>query len=104
MRVRAWQWGGARNALAAGQRIARADGARQRGLARGSRAVGSIRFESAQTHEAVQLPASIADLDATLTKVNGDNLTHFCLFGLVRGELQRLPPIAPKRNYFLRDG
>ena len=43
--------------------------------------MGSIRFESAQTHEAVQLPASIADLDAALTKVNGDNLTHFCLFG-----------------------
>ena len=38
--------------------------------------MGSIRFESAQTHEAVQLPASIADLDAALAKVNGDNLTH----------------------------
>ena len=73
----AWQWGGARNALSAGQRIARADGARQRGLARGSRAVGSIRFESAQTHEAVQLPASVADLDAALAEMNADNLTHF---------------------------
>ena len=75
MRVRVavgWRRGGA----LAGQWIARADGARQRGLARGSRAVGSIRFESAQTHEAVQLPASIADLDAALAKVNGDNLTH----------------------------
>ena len=76
MRVRVavgWRRGGA----LAGQWIARADGARQRGLARGSRAVGSIRFESAQTHEAVQLPASVADLDAALAKMNADNLTHF---------------------------
>ena len=94
MRVRAWQWGGARNALAAGQRIARADGARQRGLARGSRAVGSIRFESAQTHEAVQLPASIADLDAALAKVNADNLTHLCADKLKYNG----PSNAPKRN------
>ena len=76
MRVRVavgWRRGGA----LAGQWIARADGARQRGLARGSRAVGSIRFESAQTHEAVQLPASVADLDAALAEMNADNLTHF---------------------------
>jgi hypothetical protein len=76
MRVRVavgWRRGGALS----GQWIARADGARQRGLARGSRAVGSIRFESAQTHEAVQLPASVADLDAALAKMNADNLTHF---------------------------
>ena len=54
---------------------ARADGARQRGRARGSRAVGSR--ARARTHEAVQLPASVADLDAALAKVNADNLTHF---------------------------
>ena len=79
MRVRVavgWRRGGALS----GQWIARADGARERGLARGSRAVCSIRFESAQTHEAVQLPASVADLDAALAKMNADNLTHF--FGL----------------------
>ena len=69
MRVRVAVGWRARNALA-GQWIARADGARLRGLARGSRAVGSIRFESAQTHEAVQLPASIADLDTALAKVD----------------------------------
>ena len=82
MRVRVavgWRRGGALS----GQWIARADGARQRGLARGSRAVGSIRFESAQTHEAVQLPASVADLDAALAKMNADNLTHFSVW--IRG-------------------
>jgi hypothetical protein len=56
--------------------IARADGAGQRGRARGSRAVGSR--ARARTHEAVQLPASVADLHTALTKVNGDNLTHCC--------------------------
>jgi hypothetical protein len=30
----------------------------------------------ARTHEAVQLPASVADLHTALTKVNADNLTH----------------------------
>jgi hypothetical protein len=97
MRVRVavgWRRGGA----LAGQWIARADGARQRGLARGSRAVGSIRFESAQTHEAVQLPASVADLDAALAKMNADNLTHFCQLGKLRGRNCNGPPIAPKRN------
>jgi len=53
---------------------ARADGARQRGRARGSRAVGSR--ARARTHEAVQLPASVADLDAALPKVNADDFAH----------------------------
>jgi hypothetical protein len=60
---------------------ARADGARQRGRARGSRAVGSR--ARARTHEAVQLPASVADLDAALPKVNADDFA---------------------RGYFLRSG
>merc|ERR1719281_223399 len=30
--------------------------------------------------EAVELPAGVADLDASLTKVDGDDLTHVCLF------------------------
>jgi len=89
MRVRVavgWRRGGALS----GQWIARADGARQRGLARGSRAVGSIRLESAQTHEAVQLPASVADLDAALAKMNADNLTHFLSVWIAsRQKLQR---------------
>ena len=58
--------------------------------------MGSIRFESAQTHEAVQLPASIADLDAALAKVNADNLTH--LVGLVGGlKLQRAAKCPKKK-------
>jgi hypothetical protein len=30
----------------------------------------------ARTHEAVQLPASVADLDAALPKVNADDFAH----------------------------
>ena len=33
-------------------------------------------FESARTHEAVQLPASVADLHAALPKVNADDFAH----------------------------
>jgi hypothetical protein len=64
---------------------ARADGARQRGRARGSRAVGSR--ARARTHEAVQLPAGIADLDTGLADVDGDNFTH----GKGRASCEGLP-------------
>jgi hypothetical protein len=33
-------------------------------------------FESARTHEAVQLPASVADLDTALAKVDRNNFAH----------------------------
>jgi hypothetical protein len=60
--------------------------------------VGSIRFESAQTHEAVQLPASVADLDAALAKMNADNLTHFFGLGMERGRnLQRAANCSKKK-------
>jgi len=58
--------------------------------------VGSIRFESAQTHEAVQLPASVADLDAALAKMNADNLTHF-LSVRIRFEIQRAVNCSKKK-------
>jgi hypothetical protein len=34
-------------------------------------------FESASTHEAVELPAGVAALHTALAKVDRDNLTHF---------------------------
>ena len=34
-------------------------------------------FDSADTHEAVELPAGVAALHTALAKVDRDNLTHF---------------------------
>ena len=37
-------------------------------------------FESASTHEAVELPAGVAALHTALAKVDRDDLTHCCCF------------------------
>ena len=38
-------------------------------------------FESADTHEAVELPAGVAALHTALAKVDRDNLAHCTCFG-----------------------
>ena len=40
--------------------------------------VARVGFESADTHEAVELPAGVAALHTALAKVDRDNLTHCC--------------------------
>ena len=68
----AWQWGGARNALARKANSARGWGTPTRARTRVARGG----FESARTYEAVQLPARVADLDTALAKVDGDHFAH----------------------------
>ena len=68
----AWHWDRARNALAWKANGARGRGTPTRMRTRVARGV----FESARTHEAVQLPASVADLDTALAKVDRNNFAH----------------------------
>jgi hypothetical protein len=50
-------------------------------------------FDSADTHEAVELPAGVAALHTALAKVDRDNLTHFVFvwLTLTRIGCERLP-------------
>jgi hypothetical protein len=46
-------------------------------------------FDSADTHEAVELPAGVAALHTALAKVDRDNLTHFVLLVVVDEDWER---------------
>ncbi len=48
----------------------------QAGNARARARVARVGFESADTHEAVELPAGVAALHTALAQVDRDNLTH----------------------------
>ena len=52
--------------------------------------VARVGFESADTHEAVELPAGVAALHTALAKVDRDNLTHFVLGRESSGSWNRL--------------
>ena len=80
---------GRRDARARGGRVHRArmcagGGCARRpdGPTRARTRVARDGFESASTHEAVELPAGVAALHTALAKVDRDNLTHFVIVWL----------------------